>query len=68
MLNTAIDSKRQTIDMLHPMYDIKVSALASVGYGKSAHRYVSKLRIVNCLVTCSGSCLADTNTAKLVRW
>ena len=34
MLNTTIDSKRQTIDILHPMYDIKVSALASVGYGK----------------------------------
>ena len=43
MLNTAIDSKRQTIDMLHPMYDIKVSALASVGYGKNAHSYVSEL-------------------------
>ena len=40
MINTAIDSKRQTIDMLHPMYDIKVNALASIGYGKSAHSYV----------------------------
>ena len=34
MLNIAIDIKRQTIDIEHPMYDITVSALASVGYGE----------------------------------
>ena len=37
MLNTPIDSKRQIIDMLHPIYDTKVSALASAGYGKGKY-------------------------------
>ena len=32
MLRTIMDMKRQTIEMLHPMYDTKVSALASVDY------------------------------------
>ena len=35
MLSTTIDMRRQIIDMQHPMYDIMVSASASVDYNKN---------------------------------
>ena len=63
MLSTTMDMRRQIIDMLHPMYDIMVSASASVDYHKNDTLYDYKWY----LFTCSGSCLGDTNTAKLVR-
>ena len=44
MLSTTMDMRRQIIDMLHPMYDIMVSASASVDYDENVYIHYMTIR------------------------
>ena len=43
MLSTTMDMKRQIIETQHPMYDTKVSALASVDYDEKCMHIATML-------------------------